>query len=456
MLQLIKKPVFRIVAPWAIVYLILFVPFFEDGGTNPNSRFAAMRAMSMDGVLYIDNYLEWTKDWSLSDDCHFYSNKAPGPTILAFPVFWLIDKTKYLVDPDFRNDYCLPHTIGYEHKIGIPLLFQILPFVLLTFLAASFLERRGASKEAILFSTIAILFANTASLFMPTWFGHGLTACLVLGLFFTLNANRIILSGLLFGFALLSEYSVALMLPAIALFWYMRDELRWRSIGFFIIGGILPGIIWCWYHNTVFGGIFQLPNAFQNPEFVAGATGLSGQFLGYVDLKITLNLLLGSERGILFTQPWVLVFFIGLVQSFEKRPIPLKPNYYLILTTFILLLIMNSSFIGWHGGLTPGPRYLAFVMPLFAIMTALCYDKFSLLVKIMLWLSVLVGVVLCGVVYNATILAYEHRVLWEWFGNFLFIYYKVERIIIFTLTILVAGFFSFQTIKGIISDNQTQ
>lgn len=413
-----NRTVVSIVLPWILLCLFLNIKYYQDGDINALSRYATMRAMSMEGTFQIDQ-VKWSMDWSQAENGHYYSNKAPGPMLVGFPIFWLIDHVKLLVDHNFEKDYRRKETLGYEHKVLIPLLFQILPICLLVFFLARYLESTGVKPIAITFMTVAILFGNTASLLMTTWFGHGFAACLVLGLFLSIFYKKWMLSGLLLGFAILSDYSVGLFIPGLFLYLSYTNQVRRQVIMNVILGGLLPGILWLWYHWINFGGPFSLPNMYQNPKF--GGDSIARQFHFIPIPYFMLVLLIGDERGLLFTQPWVLVIIaIGAWNLYKnKLDKNIKAVFITVLLSFILLLIMNAAFTGWHGGSTPGPRYLSVILPPFGVLTALIYDKLSPMSRHLLWISLAVSIIFGGLVYGTTILAYEYHTIWTWLLDYL-------------------------------------
>jgi hypothetical protein len=76
--------------PWAFAFVLLNVIVSQDGESNAGSRFATLQAMAEHGTFQIDRIRDWTGDWSLAPNGHYYSNKAPGPMFLALPMAWLI------------------------------------------------------------------------------------------------------------------------------------------------------------------------------------------------------------------------------------------------------------------------------------------------------------------------------------------------------------------------------
>src|SRR5437868_2084697 len=65
-----------------LVLLVSYAYFYQAGGWNQNSRFALVRAITEHHTLKIDAYYQQTGDRALFNG-HYYSDKAPGASLLA-------------------------------------------------------------------------------------------------------------------------------------------------------------------------------------------------------------------------------------------------------------------------------------------------------------------------------------------------------------------------------------
>ncbi len=77
---------------WVLLFLAIQCAVNLEGFTNTHSRWATLAAMTEDHSFRIDQYHQHTIDWAQTPDRHFYSNKAPGPALLGYPLFLLMDK----------------------------------------------------------------------------------------------------------------------------------------------------------------------------------------------------------------------------------------------------------------------------------------------------------------------------------------------------------------------------
>ena len=407
---------------WLLIFLLGNALINLDYGTNPESRFATLCAMVEDHSFRIDHYQDLTIDWARTPDGHYYSNKAPGPMLLAFPAFWLIDKiiTAGKADRAARDEARLAYR-WLSLKL-LSLLFQALPFTVLVVIALSWLKACGVSREALHLSCVAMLFGNTAALFMNTYFGHAVAAMCVFALCLCLIKRWYVWSGLVYGLALLADYSSAVLLPGFLVAVILQEPpKKWfESVAKISAGGVFPGVLWVLYHVSCFGGPFTLPSQYQNPMFVDTTRN---QILGIFNLAPEptnlAQLLFGFRRGTLWSQPWVLIVLAVclarrtlLATVSDGRWAASLPLLRFLVPGFILLLWMNASFDKWHGGATPGPRYMCSVFPAFGLLAGLFYDGLSLGMRRLTIGAVALSVVFWVVAYSTTILVPENQTMW--------------------------------------------
>lgn len=271
-----------------------------------------MRAMVEQSSFQIDAYKHWTVDWAQKPGGASYSNKAPGPMFIGFPLFFVIEKlTKNGRKEKFDSK---GHRINYVSsgpRVVMSLFLQLIPFALIGFLLMKKIAMGEASVAQMNFTSLAFFFGTTISLLLNVYFGHGMTAIFLLLIFYGIVGEKPSLVGLGFGLALLSEYTTALVLPFVLAAMVLKYRKNFKWIPWFLIGGIVPGILWAWYHLATTGSLFQIPAQFQNPGFetVKHVKGnFAGMFLPIPSLSSLYELLLGPIRGLLFTQPCCFLF----------------------------------------------------------------------------------------------------------------------------------------------------
>jgi len=391
---------------WCLLFLVLSITVDNHvNNANPYARYATLQAIAEDHSLNIDAYQSATCDWARLPGGHFYSNKAPGPTLLAIPFHLPVDAmvvahAKDRKERDARRKEARDAVLSY-----LSITLQVIPFVLLVLLSAEALARRGVSRRAIELAALAMLFGNTASLLMNLFFGHGMAALFTLALALAMLERRLFWAGLFFGLDVLTDYGSALFAPVLGAMILFSGPPEWRTrlrqLARFGLGGLGPLFVFGAYHAHCFGGPFTLPNKYQNPVFVeAGGRALWGVIDFVPSWPIAKALLFGMGRGLWITQPWVLVLTVVFAtllwakKLWGERLPAIRAVLPLALGGFAVLFFMNASFGGWHGGVCPGPRYLSAIFPVFGFGLGLVYDRLPKALRALLWLTVLPSIVL--------------------------------------------------------------
>src|SRR4051812_19230964 len=72
---------------------LLLSAFYTDTWCTPNAVSRALPVLTwlQDGTLQIDKYADRTGDKSRVGP-HFYSDKAPFPTLASIPIYWMMEK----------------------------------------------------------------------------------------------------------------------------------------------------------------------------------------------------------------------------------------------------------------------------------------------------------------------------------------------------------------------------
>jgi len=368
--------------------------------------------MVNDSSLIINKYKSWTPDWSQNNEGNYFSNKAPGPLFIGTPIYFVLDKI-------FKKNKNGQPTIAA--RVIFCLFTQVLPMAFIVYLFTILLMRANSPPVAIHFMMLSILFGNTASLFTNVYFGHAMAATLVLATVYVLIHRRIYWSGLFFGFALLTEYPCAFILIPILIYFY-KISISKKEALYFIAGGIIPGILWVFYHYYAFGGIFQLPQKFNNPQFDTAPSDTLSLWQAFsltLNINVIFELLFGLTRGLLITQPWLLIALFLIVKNIKNSAKHYYAEVYLLII-FLLFLLMNQGYDNWHAGWTAGPRYLAAILPLFGLYIAFIYKELHSILKYLLWTGLIYSVLFKGLVMGTTILAPEQFILLDYLLMVLF------------------------------------
>jgi len=374
----VKSPV----ACWVWLFLAINVSTTTLSLVNPAARWAMMVAMIEDHSFRIDKYRWHTIDWSRPPDGHYYSNKAPGPSLLGLPIFYVLDKidTAGGVTRIERDSARARDMEGTLHELSM--FMQAIPLAFITLLLFERLQRLRVPRAGLHLGAVALLFGNTASLFVNTYFGHTLAAIFVLLVVLAIYERRPFQIGLYFGFAVLCDYAdMLLILPLLVALWMTR-QLGWRRIFRIGLGGAGPALAFGAYHQICFGSPITLSTKYVNPMFVdVQVSSVWGVLRVIPDFSVMRRLIYYPERGLAYTQPWVLVCVaLALVVIWmhhadisQRRALNWMAIFGLL--GLAIMLWMNSCWGGWHGGATCGPRYLASILPVFGIVVPLLYPR---------------------------------------------------------------------------------
>lgn len=414
-----KTPHFLQALYWALAFIFVNLFFPQSGNPNPASRLATMAEMSESGRFEIDRYVlsewPWTNDWSRNEEGYFYSNKAPGPMLLGFPLFWIVDQgvIRNSADVEARTLQRRQHLPLYNRVLSV--LLQVLPFAFFVYLLLV-MPGYSSSLESVHWTALAALFGNTVALLMNTYFGHGLAAVAILVMTWGWLRKRWDVVGLGLGLAVLCDYAMACFVPPVlGVIWFQNN--RRERFKYFCLGVLAPLLCWVWYHTVCFGRPWRFALMYQSPEFqdLVGKTGALWGIIGLLPNPANLmKLLFGSSRGILVTQPWVLLAIPLIAVSIRKEINKEWKSLMVVgVVGFLLLLWMNSAFGGWHGGGTIGPRYLSPAFPLIAFLIGHLFDGLSKRVQAGLWVALIPALILGAVVVSTTIYTRPDLPLWS-------------------------------------------
>ena len=324
------------------------------GFSNPNelSRFEAVYAIAEEGTFAIDGAVARFGDHEdkAASGGHVYSNKAPGLAFAAVPVYRLL-----------RLALPLPAS-----GTGGPLFFllHLATVGLVSVLAVARLMRRLPPRAAPLVG--AALALGTPFLYYGRSFlSHAWSAALV---FLAWDALRVaeertahrrvgvfvFLCGLLAGWAVISEYTVA---PFAALLILRAGARRqWRRIPVAAAGLLVPLALLAAYQAACFGSPFT--PSYAKEAFPAYAE-LARQPLFGLTLPrpaLLFDYLFHPARGLLVFSPflaWAAAGFIQWWRSGEERP-----DCLFAAAGTAAFLVLMCGYPNWHGGWSLGSRYL--------------------------------------------------------------------------------------------------
>jgi hypothetical protein len=357
----------------ALAVVVSYSYFYNGAQWNHNSRFNLVFAFvepgtADTGTFRIDRFItdpaagENTGDWALHDG-HYYSNKAPGPALLAIPAYALLYYGERLLGvvptadrPALVNAYLL-------HLIA-----TVLPMALAAACFHRFMLQLTGCRGQALVLTATLAWGTLCFPFATQFWGHSTAAaCVALALCaIGRDGDRWApaAAGLAAGAAVLCEYSCGIVVVGIGLLLVARRQ--WRPLAWYIGGGLLPLLVHSGYHAICFGSPLAIANSFNNPIFIddSAVGGLFGAIRGEAVYGLTLS----PYRGLFVFMP-VLVLAIPAALA-ALKPGPRRPLYLACIGSVLAFLLMNVTFNGWHGGSTMGPRYQIPVLPCYVTLMA--------------------------------------------------------------------------------------
>lgn len=347
-----------------IVFVCAFVSFayfLQGGGPNQNSRFDLVRAVVEHHTFVIDPYASNTIDKSQRGG-HFYSDKAPGLSFAAVPLYAAYHALRGTSQPTGDDDrlalYLLTVAIvGLPAAAGAAALFAMA-------------RRTGVGPTSAAIAALAWCFGTNAFAYATIFVAHQFVAALVMIAWALLHdartsrsptrvTARVATAGFLGAWAAISEYPLAVV--GVFLFAYGVTRLGPRAMLPFALAAGAPLLLLGAYNASCFGSPFALGYAhLADPGFRAViARGFFG--LATPSARVAWELVMGEFRGLLPLSPFLALSAIGYVRLLRRRD--LRAEGILCLASAVFLGLLNASYLRWDGGMAMGPRYFVPALP---------------------------------------------------------------------------------------------
>jgi len=305
---------------------------------------------------------------------HFHPNKAPGPSLLAVPAYFVLYHVEQALglDPDQWWTLTLNAWLTSVMTVALLSALGIVVFYRLALRVSNGDERA---------SGIAALTLAFGTMFFPygtMLFEHNLIAVALLTSWYLAHRaketggetrGRLWLAGLCAGVAPISNY--IMVVPVLMIGAYVlsaRKPNGWLWLGMGLLG---PFLLICWYNAVCFGSPFASNYSYMNPGFIEEG-GVLGVF-GTPRLGVLASILFSPFRGLFITSPVLILGVVGLSMLWRIKR--LRADALLCIGVSSFLLLFNATFNGWHGGWAVVPRYLGPAMPFLALPIVLVYRR---------------------------------------------------------------------------------
>lgn len=359
-----KALVFTLIA-FAFLFITQGEPFYRSDAwcyyTISKSIIDKNSFVSNTKPEYYD-YMEHVKE-TYNDN--YISVCSPGVAIIQLP--GLIIANIFKEDKTVYNDYFMAYN-GHTLFEGVSALITAMSFALLSLvLIFKSLKLLGFGDKLSIITTGASFICSYALwyVFLNPSFTHiyeVFSVSLIVYLLLKIqkeprSARLLIALGLSIGLSFLIRPTLIPIGLVIGIFLLIKKQ--WKSLGYFILGGIPTLLIWFAYNYISYGGIIASGYSVVRTENFNLST-----FNG-------LNVLFSQYRGWLIYSPIFIFAIAGLVILYKKNKLLSIASLVSILSTVIIYGFWPS----WWGGGSYGQRFLIFTVPFGAIGLAVLIQR---------------------------------------------------------------------------------
>lgn len=338
---------------WQLFFLVFLTCayFFGGGGWNQNSHFDLTRAIVERRTITIDAYLENTGDISPRAG-HFFSNKAPGASLLAVPIYAMAYAAERVMGRDPSNPFVATFN-AWLCTVAVSSAAAGAIAALLFLLGRAIGASASWSLAVALCTTLATPLLPYGTLF----FLHEVNALWMLATIYFFVTQRPVATGSSAGIALLTNYLSVSLLGAVALLYLFRRDAK--AVARFAGGAALPTLLMLLYQLSAFGALTANPVAMNN-RFVQHGAALG--VLGRPTLEALIGITISPYRGLIYLSPFLLFCVAALVALWRTH----RELAVIVLVVSATFLTFNLCFNNWEGGFGIGPRYIVPIVPLLA------------------------------------------------------------------------------------------
>lgn len=432
-----------------ILFLLCFFSygyFFHGGGNNQNATYDQIRSIAEYGELSINRFAYNTHDISIYKG-FIFPNKAPGLTFLGVPIGFVLFQLKevflhFMVEDTYFLFAC--HllswlTVGFISAILCVVLFRFIYYLTQCTITA-------------FIGTMGYTFGTTAFAYSTILYAHQVAAAFSFIAFYLVFVTRnkktnclssLFFSGLLAGYAVITEYPnmfvwLALFVYVIILFSYNK-----KHIGFFIIGSLIPAIILLIYNYLCYGNPihFSYFSYFVYNANIQPGLKETVKTISFPKLTIFYKITFDPYRGIFYYCPFLLTFFPGIYFFLKKKGI--SKEFLFLIVVVAYFFVFNASYQFWFGGWSLGPRHLVSVLPFMVLLSSFFIKQFPKITTFTVLLSFFSMIMAVSVTPETPSDRYRNPVIEFYLKNFFNSNLSLNKLPIFTSNIFGDKFNSF-------------
>lgn len=373
------------VGMWISLMLLIcygyFFPRWADWGVN--SKMDLTMAIVDQGTFSIDDYYQNTGDYAVYKGRH-YSDKAPGSSFLAVPVYaafkaivgtsWLDSLIEHLAqNPAMANTLRKNGTGLLEEKVyfamalyAVTFFVMSVPSAVLAYLLFQFLGYfvRGSGARALL--VILYGLGTVAFPYSQTFNGRQLSAVMTVASFYLLfrikrqelSERYLWLVGAFMGWVVITDYPSVFILAALFIYsiTFLRDPRRILPL---ILAGVPAVALMAFYNYSIFET--PLPVGYKYSALYQDLHSQGLISLTYPKWEALYGLTFSPFRGLFFYSPALLLVIPGFIYWYRNRSF--RSEWWVCLWSVLTSLLIYSSSAMWWGGFAVGPAYLTAMMP---------------------------------------------------------------------------------------------
>jgi hypothetical protein len=342
----------------AIIYLYVFPYFPRIHSANELPRAYLVKAIADDHTFAIDRGVaRWGATADVSPwNGHQYSNKAPGSSLLAVPVYAAVSAV--------AGEPSLAATLWICRVFA-----GIVPMLGFLWLLWGFLARFAPDPRVRHLVILGYALGSMAMTYAILFYSHQLGAICIASAWILVvdvverrrGVAAMAAAGLLAGAAALVDYQAVFAALPIAVYavtrLWRRPELP-RALALATAGAALPIAVLLAYHAACFGSPWRTGYDASTTFAVYHQRG----FLGITELRS--EALWGSlgrpDNGLVALSPWWLLAVPGVAALWRQGD---RAAAVIAVAVAAIYVLFISSINFWRGGWEVGPRYITAMLP---------------------------------------------------------------------------------------------